>query len=367
MDAAIDTAHAYLSAGAGGAWFDVIPLSGCRVALVVGDIEGLGVRTAAAMGELRAASSALSGLDLLPDEILERLHMMADDPDRHPKPDDAQDAEPAAAGAAAVRETCLYAVYDPATRSCAVASAGHSPPLVAFPDGRVEELDVPQGPALGQGEAQYTAAEHVLPAGAVLLLHNNVAVHSGQNAAASPYEVLARGSAMPGASLQLECDAFSAAAASNQPERDVIALVARTRVLDSSQTRVWTLPADAGAAGRARKLAAAQLAAWGIEELSDTTELIVSELVTNAVRHGEGQVGLRLIRDRMLICEVTDESDTAPRLRRARDDDEGGRGLFITEQLTRRWGARPNRRGKTIWTEQSFLEPLAGDDAVIGS
>lgn len=261
----------------------------------------------------------------------------------------------------ATRETCLYTVYDPATRTFSAASAGHPPPLVVSADGRVQELDIAQGPPLGQGAAQYTASEHVLPDGAVLLLHNDVALSLQQEGKETPYELLARAAGPPGTSLHEACDAFKSGCA--PPERDVIVLLARTHALDPSHTTSWTLPPTAEAAGEARNLAAAQLMTWGIEVLSDSTELIVSELVTNAVRYAKGPIDLRLIRDRALIAEVTDDNNTAPRLRRAQDDDEGGRGLFITEQLTQRWGSRPNRQGKTIWAEQPLPDPSALDDA----
>lgn len=347
---AVETAHAYLPAGAGGAWFDVIALSGSRVALVVGDSSGLGTHAAAAMGELRAASAALSGLDLLPDELLERLHTMAGEPNRH-------------AGAASLdgaaedetrRETCLYLVYDPATRTCSAASAGHPRPIAAYPDGRIEELGVPQGPPLGQGAAEYTASEHVLPEGTVLFLHNDVPLRLGRERAAAPFALLTRAAEGTDVPLSEVCEGLmsAAGAAGSPPERDAIVLLARTRALHASQTASWTLPATLESAGQARRLATAQLEDWGVPALSESTELVVSELVTNALRYAEGPITLRLICDRALTCEVTDDSNTAPRLRRARDDDEGGRGLFITEQLTQRWGARPNRHGKTIWAEQ---------------
>ncbi|MBR7833789.1 SpoIIE family protein phosphatase [Actinospica durhamensis] len=342
---AVETAHAYRPAGAGGAWFDVIALSGSRVALVVGDSTGLGAHAAAAMGELRAASAALSGLDLLPDELLERLHVMAGKPHRREASTDGS------AEGEARRETCLYVVYDPATRICSAASADHPPPIVAYADGRVEELDVPQGPPLGHGAAQYDASEHELPEGAVLLLRNDAFIQTGWDGATPHSALLTSAATSPDVSLKDVCDALMNAAAF-PPERDAIVLLARTHALHPSQTASWTLPATFEAAGQARRLATTQLKDWGIEALSDSTELVVSELVTNALRYAEGPIGLRLICDRTLTCEVTDDSNTAPRLRRAHDDDEGGRGLFITEQLTQRWGARPNRQGKTIWAEQ---------------
>jgi anti-sigma regulatory factor (Ser/Thr protein kinase) len=96
----------------------------------------------------------------------------------------------------------------------------------------------------------------------------------------------------------------------------------------------------------------AQLQEWGLADLAFTTELIVSELVTNAYRYSSGPVTLRLIRDRDLICEVSDTSSTSPHLRHAATTDEGGRGLFLVAQLTERWGTRYVRSGKTIWAQQ---------------
>jgi hypothetical protein len=105
--------------------------------------------------------------------------------------------------------------------------------------------------------------------------------------------------------------------------------------------------------GPARRRAK-QLGAWGLTELAFATELIVSELVTNAVRYGDDPVVLRLIRDSTLICEVSDGSSTAPHLRRARVFDEGGRGLLLVAQLAERWGSRQTPTGKTIWAEQAL-------------
>nr|WP_250280007.1 ATP-binding protein [Frankia sp. Cppng1_Ct_nod] len=95
---------------------------------------------------------------------------------------------------------------------------------------------------------------------------------------------------------------------------------------------------------------------WGLEPVAFTTELVVSELVTNAIRHARAPLQLRLILDSSLICEVSDASSTAPHLRRARTFDEGGRGLFLVAALTQRWGTRQTLCGKTIWAEQSIPE-----------
>lgn len=102
----------------------------------------------------------------------------------------------------------------------------------------------------------------------------------------------------------------------------------------------------------------------GIGGLAFSTELVISELVTNAIRYGTGPRRLRILRDGpSLICEVADGSSTSPHLRRAADTDEGGRGLFLVAQFTQRWGTRYVPRGKVIWTEQSLnssvTEPAA--------
>jgi anti-sigma regulatory factor (Ser/Thr protein kinase) len=108
---------------------------------------------------------------------------------------------------------------------------------------------------------------------------------------------------------------------------------------------------DPKAVSRARRLTTEQLRVRGLEGLVDAATLVVSELVTNAVRYSGGAIGIRLIRNRTLTCEVTDDSSTSPHLRRALDIDEGGRGLFITAQLAERWEVRSGQRSKTIWAE----------------
>ncbi|MFB7331164.1 SpoIIE family protein phosphatase [Streptomyces adustus] len=349
---AVETAHAYLPTGAGGGWFDVIPLSGARVALVVGDTIGRPLNAAAAMGQLRAAVAALSGLDLPPDEILERLHDLASWPLSLPKATTRGETLDHAWSA-----TCLYAAYDPVIGNCTISSAGHPPLVVVHTSGKVELLDIPTGPPLGQGIAQYTVVECTLPEGSTLLLYNTALLGNGLDPGRPPVLLERLREVTNTASLQDMCDAIVDALAPRQPQRDAVLLLARTQTLDAAQTASWTLPNAPEVVSQARKLAITQLTDWGMDDLADGTALIVSELVTNAVRYAEGAIELRLIRDQALICEVTDDSSTAPHLRRADDSDEGGRGLYITAQLTDRWGVRPAPRGKTIWAEQPIRHP----------
>lgn len=136
---------------------------------------------------------------------------------------------------------------------------------------------------------------------------------------------------------------------------DAVLLLARTRALTHHQVSEWTLPADPSVVATARRLVDQQLTAWGLGEATFTTGLVISELVTNAIRYGEGPIRLRLIHDGdRLLSEVTDSNSTSPHLRQARDTDEGGRGLYIVMQLSSRWGVRHSRADKTIWSEQTL-------------
>ena len=352
---AVEVASRYLPAGAragvGGDWFDLIPLSGARVALVVGDVVGHGVHASATMGRLRTAVRTLADIDLPPDELLThlddlvgRLAMEAEGTERPP-------GEGEIAGD--VGATCLYAVYDPVSRRCTLARAGHPLPVVVSPDGTVELLDVPTGPPLGLGGLPFEAMETELPEGSLLALYTDGLVGSRDHDVDDGLSRLGQALAHPSPSLDVLCDTVLAAVLPQQPADDVALLVARTRALKSDRVATWDVAPDPAAVANARKNALCQLDTWGLTGASFITELIVSELVTNAVRHAEPPIQLRLIHDRSLICEVSDASSTAPHMRRARTYDEGGRGLLLVAQLSRRWGTRQTVGGKTIWAEQS--------------
>ena len=357
--AAVSVAHRYLpadsQAGVGGDWFDVIPLSGSRVALVAGDVVGHGIEAAAAMGRLRTAVRTLADVDLPPDELLTHL----DDLVTHMAADDARDTGLAGHGAeaGAMGATCLYAVYDPVSCVCALASAGHPPPVVVLPDGTVETAQVSPGPPLGVGGLPFETAELDLPEGSLVALYTDGLIAGHGHDLDAGLDALRRvlTGALP--SLDDTCDTVLASPALGGSGDDVALLIARTRALDNEQVAAWALPCDPAVVAQARSAAARQLAAWDLEELAFVTELAVSELVTNAIRYGQPPISLRLIRDRSLICEVSDGSNTAPHMRRARTFDEGGRGLHLVAQLCRSWGARHAPAGKTIWAEQA-LPPL---------
>ncbi|MDK0524250.1 SpoIIE family protein phosphatase [Streptomyces sp. ML-6] len=351
---AVEAAGSYVPAGGGadigGDWFDVIPLPSFRVALVVGDVVGHGLHATATMGRLRTAVQTLADLELDPGELLTHVDDLVQQ-----LAEEAGPAQPSVVGA-----TCLYALYDPISRQCAVASAGHPPPVLLGPDGTARLVEITPGPPLGVGGMPFEVTNLPLEPGSILALYTDGLVTlDGQDIEDGMAQVVERLAAL--------CDGDGAApldgvgrsllsrATEAPPRDDVALLLARTRALPDDSTTAWEFPADPAVVAEAREAATGQLAAWGLDHLAFTTELIVSELVTNAIRYAGGPIVLRLIRGNVLICEVSDPSNTQPRLCRARWTDEGGRGLYLVAQLTTRWGSRYGRRGKTIWSEQ----PLA--------
>ncbi|ARZ66512.1 hypothetical protein SMD11_0846 [Streptomyces albireticuli] len=346
---AVDVASRYLpacsEAGVGGDWFDVIPLSGTRVALVVGDVVGHGLYASATMGRLRTAVRTLADLDMPPDELLTHLDdlVLQNQREQH---------DPGAPGSFdELCATCVYAVYDPLTRTCVMAAAGHPAPVLLTPDGDARFLDLPHGPPLGLGGLPFESREVSLPEGSVLALYTDGLVESADHDIRHGGDRLLRAMAGAADSLEETCDSVLDTLLPEKPGDDVALLLARTRALPGDRTRTWELAPDPSAVADARALATRQLTTWGLDDLVFTTELVVSELVTNAIRYGAAPVRLRLIHDTRLICEVSDAGHTAPRLRRARTYDEGGRGLFLVAQLTDRWGTRYTPDGKTIWAE----------------
>ncbi|XRQ09258.1 SpoIIE family protein phosphatase, partial [Actinomadura welshii] len=335
---AVEVAGRYLPAGfhagVGGDWYDVIPLSGARVALVAGDVVGHGLHASATMGRLRTAVRTLADIDLPPDELLTHLDDLVGR-----LAADAGTGEPGE-GEHEVGATCLYVVYDPVSRRCSMARAGHCPPAVVTPDGVARFLDLPACPPLGLGGLPFEKADVELPEGSTLVLYTDGLVESRGEDIDAGLERLRRALGRPHPSLDAMCDHLFAGLPADRPVDDAAVLATRTRALKADQVATWELPADPAVVADARKRTAGQLTAWGLDEIGFVTELIVSELVTNAVRHAGGPVRLRLIRDRSLICEVSDGSETAPRPRRARVFDEGGRGLLLVAQLTQRWGTR---------------------------
>ncbi|MFE9477463.1 SpoIIE family protein phosphatase [Streptomyces spororaveus] len=348
---AVEVAHRYLAAkaGVGGDWFDVIPLPGTRVALVVGDVVGHGLYAAATMGRLRTAVYNFSTLDLPPDELLSHLDELVAHIDT-----DEQEWQ-GITGA-----TCLCAIYDPVSGQVTAASAGHPGPALVGPDGTVTFPEVPVSPPLGLGAGlPMETMALTLPEGSRLALFTDGLIEGRDRDPDAGLAALRAALSGPDRTPEETCTAIIDALLPARPSDDVALLVARTRRLDPGRIAEWDLAPEPAAVSPVRNACSRRLAEWGLEDIAFTTELILSELMTNAVRYGSEPIRVRLLYDRSLVCEVSDGSSTSPHLRRAADTDEGGRGLFLVAQFAERWGTRYTARGKIIWSEQALHDGAA--------
>ncbi|WP_435858573.1 ATP-binding SpoIIE family protein phosphatase [Streptomyces pathocidini] len=329
------------TARVGGDWYDAIPLPGSRVALVVGDVMGHSMTSAAIMGQLRTTAQTLAGLDLPPQEVLHHLDEQAQrlGSDR--------------------MATCLYAVYDPVAHRIVVANAGHPPPVLLHLGGRAEVLRVPPGAPIGVGGVDFEAVELDAPAGATLLLYTDGLVESrlrdvwtGIEALREKLVATARLTGVDHPPpLEPLCDEVLDIVGPGDRDDDIALLAARFDGIAPSDVAYWYLDPHERAPSKARRLARGALARWGLEELSDSVELLISEVVTNAVRYAGRPITLRLLRTDVLRCEVGDDVPQLPRLRQARPSDEDGRGLYLVNKLARRWGATRLSAGKVVWFE----------------
>ncbi|MGW8551582.1 SpoIIE family protein phosphatase [Streptomyces tubercidicus] len=331
------------TARVGGDWYDAIPLPGSRVALVVGDVMGHSMTSAAIMGQLRTTAQTLAGLDLPPQEVLHHLDEQAQrlGTDR--------------------MATCMYAVYDPVAHRITIANAGHPPPVMLHRGGRAEVLRVPSGAPIGVGGVDFEAVELDAPAGATLVLYTDGLVESRIRDVWTGIEQLrerlAETARLTGPNpppLEPMCDEVLDMLGPGDRDDDIALLAARFDGIAPSDVAYWYLDPKAQTAGQARRLARRALARWGLEELTDQLELLVSEVVTNAVRYAERPITLRLLRTDVLRCEVGDDVPQLPRLRQARPSDEGGRGLYLVNRMARRWGATRLSMGKVVWFELSM-------------
>ncbi|MFI9848343.1 SpoIIE family protein phosphatase [Nonomuraea sp. NPDC051941] len=347
----LTAAARYLPGGTvavGGDWYDIIPLSADRVALVIGDVMGHGLTEAVTMGRLRTAVRTLADLELPPGELLAHLNDLVSD-----LGDD-------------FYVTCLYAVYDPTSGECSLVSAGHPPPALVHPDGTVRVLDVTPDPPLGAAAPPLSTHELRVPEDSLLVFYTDGLIESSTRDIESGLAELTRlltglRGGLSDSDLDRLCESVIEAMlpTRRQIPDDAALLIARTHRLPAEDVVSWALPDNPIAAGEAREHVRDQLARWHLDDLVMTTELVASELVGNVIRHAKGPLRLRLLRSRTLICEVADGSQTTPRIRRASETDEGGRGLQLVAALSQRWGTRFTADGKCIWAEQALPAPDA--------
>ena len=341
----VDVRHRYLPGSklieVGGDWYESMRLPGGRVALVVGDVAGHGVRAAVTMGRLRTAIHTLAKMELSPAETLQHLNELMQELGMR---------EPHFA-------TCVYAIFDAVTGTCEIASAGHLPPLLVRPDGTNELLELPQAPPLGVGTGLIQSRTLHVEDGTLLVLYTDGLVEKRSRdideGLSRLREIFGPGSADE--PLEELCRATLAGVYADEHRDDIAVLMARLRRLPAEDIVSWTLPSELTSASRARSVIRRPLRRWGLTDLLPTAELLVSELVTNAVRYAQGRIGLRLVLehgpDGGLFCEVLDDSAALPRLRYPDDSDERGRGLQVVSQLAQHWGARRAASGKVVWCE----------------
>lgn len=334
--AGVDITHRYLPASdnakVGGDWFDAIALPGSRVALIVGDVMGHGMRSAAIMGQLRTAVQTLAALDLPPDQVLRQLDNIAQ-----------RLGETYLA-------TCLYVVYDPVARRCTFANAGHLPPVLVRA-GEAVLLDVPEGVPIGVGGAAFEPVELPVADGDRLVLCTDGLVEvRGQDIMTGLGSVCRQLSARK-LGLEAQCEDLLSIMPGGDRQDDVAVLMADLRGIPVSNVARWMLQPKPTTPGRIRRLIRATLKSWDLSDQSEITELLATELVTNAVRHANRVIDLRLLRTEALLVEVYDDDFTLPMLRDAAEDDEGGRGLQMVSRMSRRWGSTRTASGKVVWFE----------------
>ncbi|MFE6588890.1 SpoIIE family protein phosphatase [Streptomyces sp. NPDC057781] len=336
----LDVSSCYDPAGdpaaVGGDWFDVVALPSGRTALMVGDVMGRGLAAAATMGRLRTVARTLMALDIAPERLLARLDLAARDLEEDQV------------------ATCLCAVYDPCGSTFRIASAGHPPPLLTGPDGTASFLDVPTGAPLGAGVIPYDPVDCPVSGQSRLTLYTDGLIRSRTAGLTGRMERLreAVGDGVPVDGSV--CRAIIERVGGDRSD-DAIVLFAGVRPLGpEGDVYVRTLPPDGKAAGQARNAVREQLVKWGLDDLVDTTELVVSELVGNALRYGNAPGELRLLRHERLSVEVSDSGPDLPQIQHADVSDESGRGLQLINMLCRRWGSCRTPGGKVVWAEQDL-------------
>ncbi|GAA2006059.1 PAS domain S-box protein [Catenulispora subtropica] len=339
----LQSAHCYLpataGAGVGGDWFDLVPLPDGRIGVLIGDVMGRGLEAAAVMGQLRSAANALARAGASPDRLMQILDtIVADLPDQ--------------------LVTCCYLVIDADLGRVTGCSAGHLPTLVVAEDGAgAYRLPVPTSVPLGVGGSVYREARFSIPSGAMLAFYTDGLVETPRSDIDDRIDALAAAlcaSAEAGQSLDLTVKAVVDTVTADGDCGDDVTLVLIRMPETPQETAAVDLPSKHRSVAVGRQFAVETVDTWECPDADtrDTIELLTSELLTNAVRHGRGTgaVTLRLLcfHDRLTV-EVTDHSSREPRARRAGVGDESGRGLMLVEALAQAWGTRPTGGGKTVW------------------
>jgi anti-sigma regulatory factor (Ser/Thr protein kinase) len=335
------------AAEVGGDWYDVIELPGERVVLVVGDVEGHGIESAAVMGQVRSAVMAYATEGHRPAAVIDRT------------------GELLAHLGTGLLATCCVVLMDAADGVAEVALAGHPAPLVQRPDGSVITLDAPANVPLGVASpTPYRAREHTVEPGSVLMLYSDgLTDWRAPDPADGAKALLESGSCEAGSDLENLADHLVVEVPGlGQRRDDAVLLLARyggARGAEVPRTaRLYIQRHDLQGVKTTRSFVADRLCSWGLAEISDDLQLVASEVVTNALIHAGSDVDVRLraFTDHVRL-EVRDSDSNPPVPSPFSLSEEGssqaehGRGLFLVEALATAWNSSPNGRGKTVWLE----------------
>jgi anti-sigma regulatory factor (Ser/Thr protein kinase) len=305
------------------------------------------VRAAVTMGRLRTAIQTLAMLELPPAESLQQLdELMQTLGEREPH-----------------FATCAYAVYDAVTGEIELAVAGHLPPLLVHPDGHNEYLEVTPSPPLGVGDGGGIDTKVIgVEDGSLFVLYTDGLVESRDRDITDGLDRLqaAFGEGAPEKDLEDLCKLSLDGVYADAKRDDIAVLIAKLRRIPEDHRVCLQFEPKLEAVRDARAFIRDPLKRWGLEDLIDSSELLVSELVTNAIRYAKtGEVLLRLILEPdRLTCEVHDSSPALPRVLQVDKDAENGRGLHVVSQVAARWGARRTLSGKVVWCEQALPEEI---------
>lgn len=331
--------------GVGGDWYDVLELPGQHIGLVIGDVQGHNMRAAAVMGQLRNALRAYAAEGHEPAAVLSRTNRLMSDLDP------------------TLFATCCYLALDLRSGSATLALAGHPPPLLRSADGTVSALLAPVGPPLGVApEDEYRTREVVLAPGDIVVFYTDGLVEDSRRSLDVGMEALMTALRdSPVEQLDVVADRLlEMALATGHRSDDIAILVVRYDGLGESErpvnARTLVDRADPRAARAARDFIAGFVSAPELVGVRDTCVLLVSEVVTNALRHSEGEVVLELWRYRgRLRVEVSDETSRPPVSSAHELLDDWGRGVPLMDALSDRWGTAPQGEGKVVWFELDLL------------
>ncbi|GAA1522906.1 hypothetical protein GCM10009827_044080 [Dactylosporangium maewongense] len=321
----------------GGDWVDLVPLSAGRVALVVGDVMGKGIRAAAVMGQLRTAIRSYASLDLAPGQLMRQLNtLLAAD-------DDTQMA------------SCVYAVYDLVHGTLSYANAGHPPAVGVLAGQPTRLLTGPVGPPLGTADFPYTEQVVAVPPGEALLLYTDGLIERrDRNIEDRLADLQARIALHPRPTLAAIDDLVAGMVDPAHHEDDIAVLYVRQPPTEVPLTAVAAYPAVASESRAARRFVQETLRGWDVPgERTDTAVAVVAELFANAATHARTRhVELRLhLLPAHVAIEVFDQDNRLPFLIEPTFDDEHHRGLQIVRASSDRWGTRAVADGKIVWAE----------------